>query len=211
MTDQRCLTKAIMDLHVAIGLRAIQAKPHKRPQTPPVVAAPLAPDLQMPRIQDANVAALYAKFGKMYIDKLVHWLSGILREGQQASAPVQWVSFLQLFLIFLIHNSFVPPVYVKSSKIWMRSPHVQAPLPHRVRWFSDHIKAVVKASAGVVHTACLRPASAALVCRLLSVPIAVCPARLDEVDRYLAAHAQAVVGAPKARWQQIALPEAALR
>ena len=105
MTDQRCLTKAIMGLHVAIGLRAIQAKPHKRPQTPPVVAAPLAPDLQMPRIQDANVAALYAKFGKMYIDKLVHWLSGILREGQQASAPVQWVSFLQLFLIFLIHNS----------------------------------------------------------------------------------------------------------
>ena len=60
-------------------------------------------------------------------------------------------SFVQLFLMFVLDTSYLPPVYRRSTKAWMRSPHLSAEFAQRVRWFMDHLSAVAKAAGGVLH------------------------------------------------------------
>ena len=210
LNEQGQRADRVLALHVAVGVKATQARPGRSGLVWRAQQCPPTEVLVMAGVQHVEVPRMVDRFGAQYIGQLKAWMHDTFQEVSENRTPV-WVSTVELFFGFVLATRTLPPVYLRSKKSWQCNPHIVAALPRRCRWFLQQVTALAKHSGYSLTLEEQWPSSALLSGKFSCLAVAMPINQIDLVGRYMHSHLQTLSGKLQDRWRSIPLPEVCYR
>ena len=134
--------------------------------------SPVATVLDVPTASEDRLRDVFTRYGRPFVVAILSWLR--LVSGPGVPGQPRWITYVQLYIAFIIGTGVRPPMYRSASKLWysvgndaiLRLREVN--LGKQATWLQMQIRGCVRAVEGTVVSKQTRPWSEQLQVSLSS-------------------------------------------